>query len=398
MATRVDTLEPLPGPEPEPERPPGRKLTAARVDAREPLRSKLDTVADGRSSGCCSSGSSYRIGRFVFVDARWEVVERNITNLMVGGFPRDELWRLWAALFVLAALARLRRRRDRRAACAARSRRGARARCRKGGVRRLGRRSSLLVVVLLWFAQSLRGDSSLVAAIAAVGAAFDAIGRRTPERLWRYVPLSCSPGPRRLHRRDRVRRRGLERLGRPAPDGLPGRRRRSCCRSRSACCWRSGGARACRSCAGVCVAYIELIRGVPLITLLFMAFFMIGFFLPGRRRAEPRHPGHHRLHPLHGRLRRRDRARRAPVGAARARSRRRRRSGSRRSRRRSASCSRRRCARSSRRIVGQFISLLQGHVARLRHRADASCSPSRRTSPSSRTSSRRACTSRRWSS
>ena len=30
----------------------------------------------------------------------------------------------------------------------------------------------------------------------------------------------------------------------------------------------------------VCVAYIELFRGVPLITILFMAFFMIGFFLP----------------------------------------------------------------------------------------------------------------------
>ena len=82
---------------------------------------------------------------------------------------------------------------------------------------------------------------------------------------------------------------------------------------------------------GVCVAYIELFRGVPLIAILFMAFFMIGFVLPeGRRGAQPCHPGHHRFHPLHVRLRRRDRARRAPVGARRARSRRRRRSGSRR--------------------------------------------------------------------
>ncbi|MGH3092314.1 MAG: amino acid ABC transporter permease, partial [Gaiellaceae bacterium] len=30
----------------------------------------------------------------------------------------------------------------------------------------------------------------------------------------------------------------------------------------------------------VCVAYIELIRGVPLITILFMGAFMLGFFLP----------------------------------------------------------------------------------------------------------------------
>jgi general L-amino acid transport system permease protein len=38
----------------------------------------------------------------------------------------------------------------------------------------------------------------------------------------------------------------------------------------------------------VCVGYIELIRGVPLITLLFMGTFMIGFFLPeGVERPDP---------------------------------------------------------------------------------------------------------------
>jgi general L-amino acid transport system permease protein len=31
---------------------------------------------------------------------------------------------------------------------------------------------------------------------------------------------------------------------------------------------------------GVCVAYIELIRGVPLVTLIFMGAFVVGFFLP----------------------------------------------------------------------------------------------------------------------
>ena len=45
-------------------------------------------------------------------------------------------------------------------------------------------------------------------------------------------------------------------------------------------CWRSGGARACRRCARLSVAYIELVRGVPLITVLFMASVMLPLFLP----------------------------------------------------------------------------------------------------------------------
>ena len=102
MATRVDTLEPQPGPEPGSERPAGRKLTP-REWARENLfGSTFDTILT-IAFGLVLAWIVYRIGRFVFVDARWEVVERNMTNLMVGSYPRDEIWRLWAALFVLAA-------------------------------------------------------------------------------------------------------------------------------------------------------------------------------------------------------------------------------------------------------------------------------------------------------
>jgi general L-amino acid transport system permease protein len=39
--------------------------------------------------------------RFVMVTARWEIVEVNLTNLMVGGFPRGQLWRLWVAMAVM---------------------------------------------------------------------------------------------------------------------------------------------------------------------------------------------------------------------------------------------------------------------------------------------------------
>jgi general L-amino acid transport system permease protein len=44
----------------------------------------------------------YRGLRFVFVTARWEIIRRNMKLLLVGFFPRDQLWRVWAALYILA--------------------------------------------------------------------------------------------------------------------------------------------------------------------------------------------------------------------------------------------------------------------------------------------------------
>jgi general L-amino acid transport system permease protein len=38
----------------------------------------------------------------VFVGARWEIIVVNLTNLMVGNFPRDQLWRLWVAMAIMA--------------------------------------------------------------------------------------------------------------------------------------------------------------------------------------------------------------------------------------------------------------------------------------------------------
>jgi len=51
--------------------------------------------------GVILSYAAYRGLRFFFVTARWEIVETNLTNLMVGQFPRNELERVWAALFLL---------------------------------------------------------------------------------------------------------------------------------------------------------------------------------------------------------------------------------------------------------------------------------------------------------
>ena len=95
MTTRVDTLEPLPAPEPE--RPSGRKLSPSEWLRENLFGSRLDTVLTIVFS-VIVVWVAYRVGKFVLVDARWEIVERNITNLMVGSFPRDQLSRLWAAV------------------------------------------------------------------------------------------------------------------------------------------------------------------------------------------------------------------------------------------------------------------------------------------------------------
>lgn len=46
--------------------------------------------------------AAYRLVRFVFVGADWEVVRRNLRLFMVGRFPTDELWRVWIAVYLIA--------------------------------------------------------------------------------------------------------------------------------------------------------------------------------------------------------------------------------------------------------------------------------------------------------
>ena len=274
MATQIDTLEPVPAPERE--GPPARKLSAREWMRENLFGSALDTVLTVVFT-LVLAWIAYRVARFVFVDARWEVVERNITNLMVGGFPRDELWRLWAALFVLAAALGF----GAGAIGVQRRREVAEGRARpmaKGGLRRLGP-LILLVAVLLWFAGSLEA-LLLVLAISAVGAVFNVLGRRTPQRLERYVPLLVlaaivvaflvvtafgGVGWSQWGGFLLTVFLAVSAILLSFPLGV------------LLALGRRSSFPAVRV---VCVAYIELFRGVPLITILFMAFFMIGFFLP----------------------------------------------------------------------------------------------------------------------
>lgn len=279
--TQVDTLEPLPVPE----GPPERRLPPRRWVRENLFGSAFDAFLT-IVFGLFLAWAAYRIVRFVFVDADWEIIERNLTTLLVGSFPRDELWRLWAALFVLAAsvgfgagAAGAQRRREVAAGRAQPASKGL-------AIRRLGP-LVVLVAVLLWLAGSL-DPLLLVLAIAAVGLAFNAIGRRWPGRLQRYVPLVVLAGAfvaflvvvafggvkwddwGGLLLTLFLAVGGIA-LSFPIGVLLALGRRSSLPAVRA-----------------VCVGYIELIRGVPLITLLFMGAFMIGFFLPeGVDRPDP---------------------------------------------------------------------------------------------------------------
>jgi len=220
----------------------------------------------------------YKVARFVFVDARWEIIEVNVTNLLVFRFPREEFWRLWVALYVLAAAVGL------GTGVAARLRgeeeREGRARS-SAALTTLRRAAPLLAVVgvFLWFAKSPEG-TVLVAGAAATWMAARAGGRYVPPRHARragavvllgvaasYLVVSAFGGV------------GWERWGGllltvflavggiviSFPLGV------------LLALGRRSSLRAVRL---VCVGYIELVRGVPLITILFLGAFMLGFFLP----------------------------------------------------------------------------------------------------------------------
>ncbi|HET9476641.1 MAG TPA: amino acid ABC transporter permease [Dehalococcoidia bacterium] len=51
--------------------------------------------------------AGYQVARFVFATAEWEVVEANRGLFFIGRFPRDEVWRVWVILHIASALAGL---------------------------------------------------------------------------------------------------------------------------------------------------------------------------------------------------------------------------------------------------------------------------------------------------
>jgi general L-amino acid transport system permease protein len=274
--TRVDALEPIPVLETE--GPPLRRL-GPREWARQNLFPNwwngLLTVV----FGLILAWALYRLGRFVFFDARWDIVERNIRNFMVFHFPREETWRVWAALFILAAAAGLGvGAASRRRALEAEHEGEAPRRDRTLLLRRIGPLVAL-AVVLLAFGQSLTA-TLLVAAVAATAVGFRFLGAHLPGargRLLTLVLLGAAVASYLV-----VASFG----GVPTED------------------WGGLLLTVFLAVAGIAlsfplgvllalgrqssypvvrwvsIVYIELVRGVPLIAILFMAAFALGFFLP----------------------------------------------------------------------------------------------------------------------
>jgi general L-amino acid transport system permease protein len=52
---------------------------------------------------------AFRLLRFVFVGADWSVLRTNLRDYMVGRFPQEEIWRVWAVAFFLTMLVGLSR-------------------------------------------------------------------------------------------------------------------------------------------------------------------------------------------------------------------------------------------------------------------------------------------------
>ena len=156
-------------------------------------------------------------------------------------------------------------------------------------------------------------------------------------------------------------------VGRPAADADPvGRRHRRGVPARDPAGARPALA-TCRRSARSASIYIELIRGVPLITVLFMASFMFPLFLPTGshdRRAAARAGRHHAVRVgLSGRS-----GARRPAGDPGGQTRRPTRSASATGRRAARSSCRRRCASSIPPHRQHLHRHVQGHVAGHHHR------------------------------
>ncbi|MDQ4107955.1 MAG: amino acid ABC transporter permease [Actinomycetota bacterium] len=147
-----------------------RKAPAPAVWVRKNLLSSPLNVALTVVMGAFVAWVVFRAARWVLVTAEWGVLKANLRAYMVGRFPDEEIWRIWVALFLLAALTGvsrglLRRRRLTRTGLVGRSILG-----------------GLAVAVVLWLVESTLVLAAL-AGVAAVHLGAFRIGRLAGARL-----------------------------------------------------------------------------------------------------------------------------------------------------------------------------------------------------------------------
>jgi general L-amino acid transport system permease protein len=82
--------------------PPSRDLTP-RQWVRANLASSPLNIALTLVTLAIGGWVVYRLARWVFVTSDWAIVRANLRLFMIGLYPKDQLWRLWVALYVLAA-------------------------------------------------------------------------------------------------------------------------------------------------------------------------------------------------------------------------------------------------------------------------------------------------------
>jgi general L-amino acid transport system permease protein len=223
---------------------------------------------------------AYRLLRFVFVTAEWEIVRRNLRLFMVGrDFPVEELWRVWLSVYILAAAIGLVMGVAARAAAEqARARGVPLARSTPWGLVRRYWPLLLVTAVILSFTRTVLPGLLLAVAVAIlIGVRF--IGRHTPwlaKAAWPLaflaviasvvvvsgfdgIPWDNWGG---LHLTLFVTIAGIT-FATPFGIAMALSRRSSLPALR----W-------------VTVSYIEIFRGVPLVTLLFMGQFLVPLFFP----------------------------------------------------------------------------------------------------------------------
>jgi general L-amino acid transport system permease protein len=211
----------------------------------------------------------FRLLLFVFVTANWEIVRVNLTTFMVGRFPRGELYRAWVAIGLVSAVSGL-------GVGVAARRRG---RANRVALLRMAAPGIVFVAVLLALT-STATPALMVALSALVALGSRTVGMRLPPRVGRYMPIlyvatvfgayaAFSAGSPMTYNNFQ----GLLLNVFLAIAAIT-------------LCFPFGvllalGRRSTFPAVRlVCVGYIELIRGVPLITLLLMGATMLGFFVP----------------------------------------------------------------------------------------------------------------------
>jgi general L-amino acid transport system permease protein len=222
---------------------------------------------------------AWRFTRFLAVDARWEIVESNLTLYVVGAFPREQLWRLWLSLAILAVVFGLIG-----GLVGATAREAAVAAGRDTTTTRWDRLArlgppALLLFVLLGFARTPT-PFLLTGAVVALGITTSRLARRLPGSLRRLVPLIAIGGVV---------------IALYAISGFGGVPRRNWGGLLITMYYTIGalvvsyplgilfalGRRSSLPMVRwVCGAYVEFFRGSPLITLLFTGWLVLPFFLP----------------------------------------------------------------------------------------------------------------------